>query len=680
MKKLCCLLACLVGLLLCAALGEGWQFWERADGTIVLTQGEVEGGEVITTLSLGRGETRLIEVEGVYWSEFRTNRYYIVRVNEDGVLTTYEAGDARISVYYDDNKYVNLAVKVHKNPTKLEIEKTSMELQIGESFKLRYRMNKNAYSSIRWYSTDEEVATVDRHGTVTGVAPGECQVYLETENGLSVKCDVTVPLPRPAEVVTEKYAEGYAFEHTQLIWELKGGWQEEVSFASSDESILTVDENGSVSCLTAGEAVITVTAQQGGQAQIYFTVLPAAREVVPEQGAYYLYAGGSVKLNAATLGGSGAFTVQCPDGEIARVDEDKTLCALSPGISRVRFTAPGGAFAESLLIVRDKPENLDINLETDTLAVGESADVSLSPDALPGAVLRLYSTEPKVFTVDNKGRIQALARGEGELVAEVGGLSLKREVKVEKLAAGLRFDEEELAAGVGDKVTLSARHIDGAGEITYLCPSAGVSIDGSTLTALVPGEYTVRARLMSGTEAEMRLKVYPAATGLTPEVTRAAIGEGDTLEIPVRFDGNGYSILSWTVGDDQLFRVSEGRVTALGAGGKSWAEASTSMGIGAKVELEALPAPTGFTLGYTEVNQKSIFTDYLSLKAGESAPFKPEFSQPYTHITYTVTAFDPDVARVEDGQIVALKAGVARIRVETYNALVREIMVEVKEK
>ena len=115
MKKLCCLLACLVGLLLFAALGEGWQFWERADGTIVLTTGEVEGGEVITTLNLGRGETRLIEVEGVYWSEFRTNRYYIVRVNEDGVLTTYDAGDARISVYYDDNKYVNLAVKVHKN-------------------------------------------------------------------------------------------------------------------------------------------------------------------------------------------------------------------------------------------------------------------------------------------------------------------------------------------------------------------------------------------------------------------------------------------------------------------------------------------------------------------------------------------------------------------------------------
>jgi hypothetical protein len=360
------------------------------------------------------------------------------------------------------------------------------------------------------------------------------------------------------------------------------------------------------------------------------------------------------------------------------VDEDKTLYALAPGISRVRFTAPGGAFAESLLIVRDRPEDLDIILDTDTLAVGESTEVSLSPNALPGAVLRLYSTQPKVFTVDGKGRISALTRGEGELVAEVGGLSLKREVKVEKLAAGLRFDTEELAAGVGDRVTLSARPIDGAGEIMYVCASAGVMIDGSTLTALEPGEYTVRARLMSGTEAELRVKVYPAAAGLTPEVTRAAIGEGDTLEIPVRFDGGGYSILSWTVGDGKLFKVSDGRVTALGAGGKSWAEASTSLGISAKVELEALPAPTGFTLGYQEVKQNSIFTDYLSLKAGESAPFRPEFSQPYTHITYTVTAFDPDVARVEDGQIVALKAGVARIRVETYNALVREIMVEVK--
>ncbi|MBR5752102.1 MAG: Ig-like domain-containing protein [Clostridia bacterium] len=680
MKKLCCLLACLAALMLCAALGEGWQFWERADGTIVMTNGEVEGGEVITSLSLGRGETRLIEVEGTYWSEFRTNRYYIVRVNEEGVLTTHDAGEARISVYYDDNKYVNLAVKVYKNPTKLEIEKTSMELQIGESFKLRYRFNKNAFSSLRWYSTDEEVAQVDRHGTVTGVAPGECQVYLETENGLSVKCDVTVPLPEPAQVVTEKYAEGYACEETQLVYELKGGWQETAAFASSDESVLTVDETGMVSCLKAGEAVITITAQRGGSAEVYFTVLPAASGVVPETGVYYLFTGGSVKLNAGTQGGSGNYTAECPDGEIAVVDEDMVLHALSAGVSAVRFTAPGGARAESLLIVRDKPESLGLDLPADIMAVGESQTVSLSADALPGASLSLYSTAPKVFTVDGKGRISALTRGEGELVAEVGGLTLKRAVTVEKLAAGLEFDEEELTAGVGDSIRLSARHIDGAGEIGYSCPAAGVSIDGDTLTALEPGEYTVSARLISGSGAEMKVSVLPAATRLTPGVTRAAIGEGDTLEIPVVFDEGGYSILAWTSGDASLFDVSDGRVTALGAQGKSWAEASTSLGISAKVELEALPAPEEFTLGYTQVSQKSIFTDYLRLKAGQSAPFDPVFSQPYTHITYTVTAFDPDVARVEDGQIVAVKAGIARIRVETYNGLSREIMVEVNNK
>ena len=680
MKKLCCLLACLAALVLCAALGEGWQFWERADGTIVLSSVDVEGGEVITSLSLGKGETRLIQVNDPYYRPvYHTSRYYTARVDDEGVLTTGDVmGEARISVYYDANKYANLTVKVYKNPSKLEIDKTGIELQIGESYKLRYRMTKNSYSSIRWYSTDEDVATVDRHGTVTGVSPGECQVYLETENGLSVKCDVSVPLPPPATVVTEKYAEGYACEGTLLVYELQGGWQETVSFASSDEKVLTVDENGCVSCLKAGEAVITVIAQMGGQAEVYFTVLPPAQEVVPETGVYYLYTGGSVSVGAQTKGGSGAYTAVCSREDVARVDEDGKLYALKAGTAHVRFTAPGGAYGESLLIVRDAPENLELELSSDTMAVGESQTASLSGEAVPGVTLRLYSTEPKVVSVDDRGRIAALSKGEGELVAEVGGLTLRRTLKVEKLAAGLRFEQEEMAAGVGDSITLSARHIDGAGEIRYSCPDAGVRLREGTLTALEPGEYTVTARLISGSSAKMRIRVYPAATRLTPAFTRAAIGEGDTLEIPVSFNEGEYSILSWSSGNPQLLRVDDGLVTALGAGGSGWAEASTSRGVKARVELQALPAPESFSLGYTEVDQGGMFTDFLSLKAGESAPFEPRFDQPYTHISYTVTAFDPGVAKVEDGRIVAVKAGIARIRVETYNGLSREIMVEVK--
>lgn len=38
----------------------------------------------------------------------------------------------------------------------------------------------------------------------------------------------------------------------------------EVSFASSDESIATVDENGVVTGISQGEATITVTAKDGG--------------------------------------------------------------------------------------------------------------------------------------------------------------------------------------------------------------------------------------------------------------------------------------------------------------------------------------------------------------------------------------------------------------------------------
>ncbi|MCR4621507.1 MAG: Ig-like domain-containing protein [Clostridiales bacterium] len=677
MKKLCCLLACLALMCLGAALADNWQFWEKADGTIVLSSRSVEGGEVITALSLGKGETRLIEVEGVYRPEFHTNRYYIARVDEGGVLTTEQTGDARISVYYDDKKHADLAVKVLKNPSKLEIDKTAMELQVGESYQLRYRMTKNTYSSLRWYSTDEQVALVDRHGKVTGVAPGECQVYLETENGLEVKCDVTVPLPAPAQVITEKYAEGYAFESTLLEYELRGGWQETVALASSDESILTVDESGRVACLKQGEAVVTLAASRGGQAQVYFTVLPAASQVIPEKGIYFLYTGGSVKLNVRTQGGSGAFTASCQDEETARV-EGETLYALKQGISSVRFDAPGGAYAESLLIVRDKPENTALKLKSDEMAVGETQMLSLEGDAFPGAEISVYSTAPGVFSVDKRGRVAALSKGDGELVAEVGGLTFRYQIKVGKLAAGLEFGEKETVLGAGDSIILSARHIDGAGEITYSCPDAGVKIEGDCLTALSPGEYSVSARLISGSGAEMKLTVCPAASRLTPAFAEASIGEGDTLEIPVSFESGEYSVLSWLSADEKLAKVSEGHLTVLASEGSSYAEVSTAQGVKARIAINALPAPTEFDLGFVKVDQGGLFTDYVSLNAGESINVTPGFSQPYTHVTYTVSSFDPGVAKAEGGCIVGVKAGVARVKVETYNGVKREILVEVK--
>ena len=46
--------------------------------------------------------------------------------------------------------------------------------------------------SVRWSSTDAGVAAVDENGFVTAVAPGECEIVVQTTNGCEDRCRLTV--------------------------------------------------------------------------------------------------------------------------------------------------------------------------------------------------------------------------------------------------------------------------------------------------------------------------------------------------------------------------------------------------------------------------------------------------------------------------------------------------------
>ena len=56
------------------------------------------------------------------------------------------------------------------------------------------------------------------------------------------------------------------YRRVQLTWDVLPdvAFNREVTFTSSDESIATVDENGVVTGVTQGEAVITATTKDGG--------------------------------------------------------------------------------------------------------------------------------------------------------------------------------------------------------------------------------------------------------------------------------------------------------------------------------------------------------------------------------------------------------------------------------
>ena len=87
--------------------------------------------------------------------------------------------------YYDYSLYATSGTKV----ISLSLDKTTAEIEVGKTLQLIATTNSN--KTVSWSSNNENVATVDNSGVVTGVAEGVATITAEVE-GKKATCVVTV--------------------------------------------------------------------------------------------------------------------------------------------------------------------------------------------------------------------------------------------------------------------------------------------------------------------------------------------------------------------------------------------------------------------------------------------------------------------------------------------------------
>ncbi len=649
------------------------------DGTICISDQLLEG-DPITTLTLGRGETRYIEVRGAVDYSYYASAYYVAHVDQDGMLKTEDVGKGKLKVYYTKTDAVSFSVNVKRAPTSITLDKKSLSLEPGQQKALDYSLSKNSAGFVSFYSGNEDVVSVDSHGLLTAHRPGTAQVFAETYNGHSARCDVTVVLPPPATIRVQQSYTGYAFEGFSLNAALDGGYMETLSYTSSDESVLRVDGEGYVSCIRAGNALVTLNASGGASAQVNVNVLPQASAITPTQGALSLYEGGTAAIEAVTTGGSGRFLAESLDPEIVSVQPGGLARALASGQGRLLLTAPGGAQCVLPVNVYETPDWLKAMPEIDPVAIGESERISLYTGIGVQMPLRFSSSDEGVLRVSQDGVLSALSRGSAVISVSSGGVLLNTTVQAVPPASGIAFEQSAIDMGEGDTLRVRARHLDGGGHISYSSNQpqiASVTEDGA-VSALRSGIATITARLASGTSAQMDVYVRQSAQSIYPERTRVVIGEGDHTTVPCSFDVGRYSLLKWESENESLFTVDQdGTIRSVSGTGEADAVVTAASGVRARVRVVVVDAPKSMHLDAQVLTQGGLFTDYIALPAGQTHALNASFDElDVTHCSYE--SRDPKIATVdESGLITALSAGSARISVTAYNGLTREVLVEV---
>ena len=172
--------------------------------------------------------------------------------------------------------------------TSLLLDKTSLMLEVGESYTLVVTVSPNNATdkSITWSSTNSSVATVSG-GKVTAKSEGTTTITATAHNGKSVSCIVTVNEPAP-EVIE---VTSVSLNKTSLTLEIgesetltatvlpSNATDKSVTWTSSAQTVVTV-EDGKVTTIESGTATITATTSNGKTASCMITVIEPAPEVI----------------------------------------------------------------------------------------------------------------------------------------------------------------------------------------------------------------------------------------------------------------------------------------------------------------------------------------------------------------------------------------------------------------
>ena len=178
----------------------------------------------------------------------------------------------------------------------ITLDVTALALTVGEEYTFTVTTEPAGIEglTLSWSSSDESIVSVE-DGTVTAVAEGTADITVSGGDNVSATCKVTVSPEEEVEIEAESITLSTA-SADMLIGESltltatvlpENTTDKTVTWTSSESSIAGVDDNGTVTAVSAGTAVITATTVNGRTAECTVTV-----QAAPMIGDYF-YSDGS---------------------------------------------------------------------------------------------------------------------------------------------------------------------------------------------------------------------------------------------------------------------------------------------------------------------------------------------------------------------------------------------------
>lgn len=348
--------------------------------------------------------------------------------------------------------------------TEVRLNKASVTLVEGDTEELMATvMPENATDKgIEWTSNNESVATVSPTGLVTAIKDGKATITVKTnDGGFTATCAVTVnkKIIAVSEVQLNKkeltLTEG-GTEKLVVIVKPDDATDKSVVWESSNTAVATVDQEGLVKAVKDGTAKITVKTNDGGfSASCEVTV---KKRVIAVTG---------VKLSAASMtlreGERGTLiaTVEPANATNKNVEwwtsdldvvsvtstsggSNGYVEARGAGKAMVTVKTEDGEFSASCEITVEKKEVpvTGIALEQSSLLLPVGCTYTIKAHVQPSNAtdqdIKWISNNEGVATVDQTGKVTAVAAGTADIRALLAGKFARCTVQVDNVKLSMK--------------------------------------------------------------------------------------------------------------------------------------------------------------------------------------------------------------------------------------------------
>lgn len=298
----------------------------------------------------------------VVLSHYRTNldigeELYIISLTSNGKLPTWKSSDTKIASVNTYGKViakkagkVNITAKINKaeatckvtvNPTKINIKGNTSAIERGATTQLSAKSSNN--STVTWKSSKKSVATIDSNGLVTGVKPGETTI---TAKGLGGCATCKIKVKSPTIQLNKKVIQLYRNQTSQITAKVSSGISP--SWKINKKSIAIIDENGTITALKNGSALITATVD-GVRATCELVV--AKPDITLSSNEIKIKVGSSTTIKAK-VSSSNTPTWSSSNSNVATVNSKGTVVGISKGRTYI-YAKEDGSQARCTIYVTD---------------------------------------------------------------------------------------------------------------------------------------------------------------------------------------------------------------------------------------------------------------------------------------------------------------------------------------